>query len=149
MSGHNSRQPIINTIRYCCNILAYWLTRLYGGNSVTAIKKKKMKDVLFCFQFFKASPHLIQLQQHCFAVKLQKCFVDNENFTVYPSEWGWVENDWTLNHVAKCCGNLFRKGNRIYSQGNICVWSSFHHNASDSCCSVSVWTKKLDQQTDW
>ena len=54
---------------------------------------------IIIFVCFKTSPHLLQLfqrmQQGCFAVKLQKCFLDNETSPNFPSAWGWADNDWT------------------------------------------------------
>ena len=45
----------------------------------------------------ETSPHLIllfiRMLWHCFAVKLQKSFVDYKTSPGLPSIWGWVDND--------------------------------------------------------
>ena len=51
-----------------------------------------------CFLCFETSPQLLKLLrrmlQCCFAVKLQKCFMDYATSPDFPSSWGWVDNDW-------------------------------------------------------
>ena len=46
---------------------------------------------------FKTSLRLLQLfrrtLQHCFAVKLQKCFVDDKTSPDFPLAWGQVDSD--------------------------------------------------------
>ena len=51
------------------------------------------------FFFLKTSPHLLQLfwrmLQCCFAVKLQKCYVDDQTPPLHQHE-GEIDNDWIL-----------------------------------------------------
>ena len=45
-----------------------------------------------------SSPRLFQLSERvlhcCFAVKLQKCFVDDKTSPGFPLAGGWTDNDW-------------------------------------------------------
>ena len=59
------------------------------------------------------SLHLLKLSRrkllHCFAVKLQKCFVEYETSPDFPSAWGRLEKDWKLSPL------------RLWA----CLWSVF------------------------
>lgn len=70
---------------------------------------KGVNNVFLCsFLRFKTSPFLLQLfrrmLQRCFAVKLLKCFADEEPSPSFPSLWGWIVNDrifgWTVSSTS-------------------------------------------------
>ena len=62
-------------------------------------------EPFYVFVEFFLSPHLLQLLrimlQHCFAVKPQKYFVDNETSPDLPLAWGWLDDE------IKLLGELF------------------------------------------
>ena len=85
------------------------------------LKFMKTVEVFFsCFFFFflhfETSPQLFQsfrrMQWHCFAVKLQKCFVDYKTALDFSSAWGWEDNNKdkvyiSTHYAAKCHNQLY------------------------------------------
>ena len=86
-----------------------------------------------CSSCFKTSPQLLQLfrrmLQCCFAVKLQKCFMDYATSLDFPSSRGWVDNDW-IHPLKETCAFLK-------------MYLLFAHVQAVPCCVGSIMPTKL------
>ena len=63
----------------------------YLKNSQILIYKSRFSSYYIC----KGGFSCLRMLQRCFAIKLQKCFVDNKTSSDLPSLWRWVDNDST------------------------------------------------------
>ena len=83
---------VVLVLAYC-----YWY-RWPKSKDYTYLKNSQIliyKSRFFSYYICKGGFSCLRMLQRCFAIKLQKCFVDNKTSSDLPSLWRWVDNDST------------------------------------------------------